>query len=104
MEILTTPYIDEDKVGVQEMSITYVQNPDTNDDRDHYQMLKLTTSDVPTGEHNPEDPPYFINMQILPFDDGTPGHWSIETADELVEIFRDFKERLLKHKIGEGHE
>lgn len=96
MEIKTTPYVEDDEIGLQEMSVTYVQNPDTNDDQDHYQYLKLTTVDVPGCDN--EEPPFYFNMEILPFDDGTQGHWSFCDTESIVEIIRDFQKRLTTKK------
>ena len=97
--IKNSPYIENSEIGVQTMSVTYVQNADTNDKPENYQYIKLTAVDVPTsGDYDPDNPPFYINIEILPFDDGAPGHWSIDEPNDLVAIVNDFKERLMHVK------
>ena len=103
-KVVNTAYPEDGEIGVQQMSVTYVQGPNTDDDQDHYQYLKFTTMDVPhsSEEYNPETPMYYFNIEIPNFDDGTPGHWSICESEELVEIFNDFKSRLVNNKKKEN--
>ena len=101
IEIENTAFPKEPNVGIEEMSITYIQPADTNDDRVHYQRIKISTVSVPGCEEDEEEPPYYFNFEILPFDDETPGHWSVEHGEELLTLFNDFFERL-KHKHEEN--
>ena len=92
-------YPNEPNIGIEEMSITYVQNPNTDDETGHYQRLRISTVNVPSCEEDGEEPPYYYNFVILPFDDGKPGHWSFDNSEELVMLFNDFLERLkYKHE------
>ena len=97
VKIENNAYPNEPNIGIGEMSITYVQNPNTDDETEHYQRLRISTVNVPCFEEDGEAPPYYYNFEILPFDDGTPGHWSVEHGEELLTLFNDFFERL-KHK------
>ena len=101
IKIENTAFPKEPNVGIEEMSITYIQSADTNDDRVNYQRIKISTVSVPCCEEDGEEPPYYFNFEILPFDDETPGHWSVEHGEELLTLFNDFFERL-KHKHEEN--
>lgn len=97
-KIVPTPYPEDMEVGVDEISVTYIQTADTNDDSDHYQYLKLTSVSACGG--NDEDLPYYVNLSIPNFDDGTPGHWSLDLSENITDILEDFKERLANKKTN----
>lgn len=74
----------ENYVGISEMSITYVQEPDCTEDQDgDYQELKIEARDGGGG--------FFLNLK-------TNG-WSIDKPEDITEIVNDFKKRL-DEKIG----
>ena len=103
-KVVTNPFPTEGNIGVDEMSVTYVQDPDTNDDQTHYQLMKITTVSVP-GCHD-DELSYYFNIEIPPFDDGEPGHFSVDSKDELEAIFNDFLERLecTRKKVSKNKE
>lgn len=89
-KILETPYPEGEDIGIDEFSVTYVQSPDTNDSSEHYQRLKVSTVSTFCSEHEP----YYLNIEILPFEDGTPGHWSLNLDEGIGKILDDFMQRL----------
>lgn len=93
-KIVPTCYPENLDVGIEELSVTYVQNPDTNDDSEHYQYLKITTQSTAGGGNMP----YYINISIPNFDDETPGHWSLDLSEGIEPLLQDFKERLENKK------
>ncbi len=93
-KIVATCYPKDLEVGIEEMSVTYVQNPDTNDDPEHYQYLKITTQTTTSGSQMP----YYVNLSIPNFDDETPGHWSLDLSEGIEPLLQDFKERLENKK------
>lgn len=96
-KITPTPYPKDVQVGIEELIVTYVQNPDTNDNSEHYQRLTISTQ-CGLGDGNM---PYYVNISIPNFDDGTPGHWSLDLSEDITPILQDFKERLENQKINE---
>jgi hypothetical protein len=88
-KIVSTPYPKDMEIGIEEVKVTYIQNPDTNDDSEHYQRITLST-EVACGE----DMPYYVNVSIPNFDDNTPGHWSLDLTEDFTPILEDFKARL----------
>lgn len=89
MKIVNTPYPEGMEIGVGEVKVTYIQNPDTNDYPEHYQRITLSTEMA-----NGDILPYYVNVSIPNFDDGTPGHWSLDLSEDFTPILEDFKERL----------
>ena len=93
-EIVNTAFPEDDEIGIDKISVTYVQNPDTNDNSEHYQLLTLTSESVP-GIEDGNTLPYYINVSIEDFEDGTKGHWSIEPeSDAFGKIITDFIKRI----------
>lgn len=93
-EIVNTAFPEDDEIGIDKISVTYVQNPDTNDNSEHYQLLTLTSESVP-GIEDGNTLPYYINVSIEDFEDGTKGHWSIEPeSDAFSKIITDFIKRI----------
>lgn len=90
-KIVNTPYPEDLQVGVEEFSVTYIQNPDTNDDSEHYQRMTISTQ---VSCATCVELPYYVNISIPNFDDGTPGHWSLDLTEDITQILQDFKERL----------
>lgn len=80
-------------IGIEEMSITYIQLPDTNSSSDEYQHLTITTRmgcSVGKEEVDKREGYYFD----ITIPEGE--HWSIENGNELKVIIEDFKSRLYK--------
>lgn len=77
------------EIGIEELKVTYIQNPDTSDDPEHYQRITLST-EVTCGD----EMPYYVNVSIPNFDDGTPGHWSLDLSEDITPILEDFNKRL----------
>lgn len=80
-------------VGIEEMSITYMQLPDTNSSSDEYQHLKITTRtacSVGKIDTDKKDGYYFD----ITIPEGE--HWSVDDGKEIQVIIEDFKERLYK--------
>ena len=73
----------DDAVEIQEFSITYGQNADTNSDRDDYQHIKITAQNSGAGEDG-----WYYDIEI------PNGHWSVDSGESLVTIIEDFKSRM----------
>ena len=85
-KIINAPYPRDCNVAIEEMTITYAQEPDTNDmERDKYdvQRLGISTENCPEKGTNGA---YFYTIQT--------DRWAFDDADELVAILEDFKRRL----------
>jgi hypothetical protein len=82
-------------VGIEEISVTYVQEPDTNSRSDEYQHLTVTTKTVcgVSKEDSEKKEGFYFDITI-------PGgeHWSINDGDELKAIIEDFKRRIYLKK------
>lgn len=78
-------------VGVDEVCVRYVQQPDTNSESGEYQYLVLKTN-----YSMPPDEETFKNKESFYVDISMPDcdHWSIDSEDELVAIIQDFKNRV----------
>lgn len=86
--------VKDGEVGIEEMTVTYVQNADTNDIEEHYQRAKVTAVPV-VGDLSEDGSPYYFNVEVLPFEeDDTQGHWSVDDGSEFTELIEDFKKRL----------
>ena len=78
-------------VGIEEMSVTYLQPADTNSTSDEVQHLTITTRTacaVGIEEAIKRDGFYFDI--IIPKDE----HWSVDDGESLAAIIDDFKKRL----------
>ena len=78
-------------VGIDEMSITYVQPADTNSSSDEVQFLTIKTAcacSVPVNA-DIEKEGYYYDISIP-----EGGHWSISSGDELKALVDDFESRL----------
>jgi hypothetical protein len=94
-KIVNTPYPEDMEIGIEEIKVTYIQNADTSDDPEHYQRITLST-ETACGDNMP----YYVNVSIPNFDDGTPGHWSLDLSEDFTPILEDFKERLNNINFG----
>lgn len=75
-------------VGIEEMSITYIQPADTNSSSDDVQLLKVTTRTATCTTLDDSDAFYFD----LEIPEGS--HWSIDSGDQIKAIIDDFTKRL----------
>ena len=100
LEVQNRDTIEDGKIGIAGMSVTYMQGADTNDKSENIQIMKITAvpGDSCMVEYNPEDPIYYFDIEIEPNEDGTPGHWSVSEFDDLKVVFDDFKQRLINNK------
>lgn len=64
-------------IGLDDVSITYLQNGDCEDERDSVQSITLTT------QNNGVD--RFITIKT--------DRWAIDDTEQLIEIIEDFKKR-----------
>lgn len=78
MKIITDGFPEGEEVLLDEITMTYYQNPDCTEDRDgDGQTIALSTRDGGGGK--------FIHLKT----DG----WSISDEKEIDELIKDFKER-----------
>ena len=80
-----------DAVGIEKMSITYIQPADTCSSSDEIQTITVTTQccDASTLEEADNQNGFYFNITIP---EGQ--HWSIDDGDSLVALIEDFKKRL----------
>ena len=78
-------------VGIEEMSVMYVQPADTNSERDEVQHLTITsrTACAVSVEDAIKRDGFYFDITIP---DGE--HWSVNEGEELAAIVEDFKKRL----------
>ena len=78
IKIITDGFPKDEEVLLDEITMTYYQNPDCTEDRDgEGQYIKLSTRDGGGGK--------FIHIKT----DG----WSISDEKDIDELIKDFKER-----------
>lgn len=84
-------------IGIEEMSITYTQLPDTNSFSEEYQHLTITTKMIcsTTKEDTDKQKGYYFDITIP---DGE--HWSVSDGNELECVIKDFKKRLYLESIN----
>ena len=78
-------------VGIEEMSITYIQPADTNSSSDEVQLLTITSRTAASADLDSieKQEGYYFDISIP---DG--GHWSVAEGEELKALINDFKQRL----------
>lgn len=78
-------------VGIEEMTITYTQPPDTRSDSDDIQLLTIAAryADCCSIEDVKKGDAHYFDITIP---EGT--HWSVESGEELKALIDDFKKRL----------
>lgn len=78
-------------VGIEEMTITYTQPPDTWSDSDDIQSLtvKANCADCCRTEDAEKKDGFYFDITIP---EGT--HWSVDDGEELKALIDDFKKRL----------
>jgi hypothetical protein len=78
-------------VGIEEMSIMYMQPADTNSERDEVQHLTITSRTACAVSMDDA-----IKRDGFYFDITIPEgeHWSVNEGEELAALVEDFKKRL----------
>ena len=78
-------------VGIEEMSITYIQPADTNSPSGEIQLLTITSRTAASADIDSieKQEGYYFDVSIP---DG--GHWSVEEGEELKSLVDDFKNRM----------
>ena len=103
MKIVPYNYLDdlekEEAVGIESMSITYIQPADTCSDRDEEQVLKIelqsgVSYDKETFEQGKEG--FYFDISLP-----EGGHWSVDSGEQLAALIDDFKERVYKKTLTE---
>ena len=84
-------------VGIDKMSITYIQPADTCSSSDEVQTITITTQSGDAGgiEEAKNQTCFYFDISI-PED----SHWSVEDGDSLKALIEDFKKRLYQTNIG----
>lgn len=105
MKIVPYNFLDdlerEVAVGIEEISITYIQPADTCSSKDDVQTLKMTTqygSCYDKDEYDQGKEGFYINIEI------PEGHWSVDSSEDIVELIEDFKERIYKNQLIKKHD
>lgn len=82
---------DSNYVGIEAMSITYIQPADTNSSSDEVQLLTITSRTAASADFDSIEKKegYYFDVSIP---DG--GHWSVEEGEELKALVDDFKSRM----------
>lgn len=83
MKPILNPYPDNGKIGVYKVSVTYVQEPDSNSTQDDEQYITLSTQDVPVSNG---DFPYYLEMKT--------DKWCFDDAEGMKELIDDFINRV----------
>ena len=75
-------------IGIESMSVTYIQAADTNSSSDEVQTLTIETQMPcsPTLEDALNEQSYYFNIKT--------DKWSISNSDELSMLLDDFKKRI----------
>ena len=75
-------------IGVESMSVTYIQAADTNSSNDELQTLTIETQTAcsPTLEDALNEQSYYFNIKT--------DKWSISDSNELSVLLDDFKKRV----------
>lgn len=77
-------------VGIDQMSITYIQPADTCSSSDEVQTITITTQcGVACGAEEAKKQEGFYFDITIP-----EGHWSVEDGESLKALIDDFKKRL----------
>ena len=75
-------------VGIESMSVTYIQAADTNSNSDEVQTLTIETQMdcSPTLEDALNEKSFYFNIKT--------DKWSVNSSDELSMLLDDFKKRI----------
>lgn len=86
MNIVNSPAINEtSEIGIESVSITYIQSSDTNDPSTEDQAITISSEYVPVSDENLESNFYFRIKT---------DNWAIDREEDLVKVIKDFKKRL----------
>ena len=87
-------------VGIEEISITYMQEPDTNSSNDEYQYITITSRQACgiTKEDADKEEGFYFDVTIP---EGQ--HWSVENGEDLKVLIDDFKKRNYIDKKNENN-
>ena len=106
LTIVPTAFPEEPHVGIQKVSVTYVQSDDTNHRSDicDAQELTISTEDAIVSESDDLSNigGYYLTIQTE--------RWAINDENELVDLIEDFKSRVMNNwtqseaKIKENEE
>lgn len=94
-EIHNGLYTKDGGPSVIEVSVTYLQEGDSNDSNE--QRLRLSTV-LADGAIEGDEFPFYINMEVLPNADNEQGHWSFDgdtVEEEICNIIKNFKKKVL---------
>lgn len=77
-----------DIIGIESMSITYIQSADTNSSYDEFQTLTIETQTAcsPTLEDALNEKSFYFNIKT--------DKWSVSDSNELSALLEDFKKRI----------
>ena len=79
MKIITKGLPNDDQILLDEVTMTYVQNPDCTEDREgDWQKITLSIRDNGVDK--------FLNMNA--------NNWSFDNTNDIVQIIEDFKKRI----------
>ena len=78
-------------IGIEKISITYIQPADTCSPSDEVQMLTISTQycEGVTTDSIEKQEGYYFDISIPP-----GNHWSVSDGDELKALVEDFRNRL----------
>lgn len=86
-EIINAPYPSDCKIAIEEMIVTYAQEPDGNDlGRDKYDVQNLTIKTENCPEKGERNGGFYFSIKT--------DRWAFDDTEELVSILEDFKKRL----------
>ena len=85
-------------IGIDEMSITYIQPADTCSSSDEIQTITITTQcgESCDMEEAEKLKGFYFDITI------SEGHWSVNDGDSLKALIDDFKKRLYMTNILEN--
>ena len=70
-------HFEDDEVGIDDVSITYLQNSDCTENRDDVQSITISCRNNSTAR--------FLNIETE--------NWSLENAEEMLALLKDFEKR-----------
>ena len=87
-----------DAIGIEQMSITYIQPADTCSDSDDIQNITITTQMPESCQiiDAEKKQGFYFNITIPEGE-----HWSVDDGDSLKALIEDFKKRLYQTNILE---
>ena len=82
---------ENDYIGIEEISVTYTQEPDTCSSSDDTQKITITTQYgwAPSKENADKRECFYYNITIP---EGQ--HWSVSNGEELKALIEDFEKRI----------